>query len=389
MEFWLKIARGSRNRYLKSFGFGTNIYTPEERYSFVEYCLERGVESFEPCAISDFAEYGLWVQQSIIPNVERVDVSSVSTFDGGYHLTLVNGDELLAKCVVIATGLTSFAVHLAELSQLPKHVVSHTSEISDYSALAGSDVCIVGAGQSALEAAALLHEAGARPRLLVRESEVLWNKRILQKRPLWHRLRSPVTGLGTGPKAWFLTKFPNVVHYAPDKWRTGFVAHHLPAEGAWWLRDKVENYIPINLNSRLVGASERQGKVVLTIRDVGGDEEQIDCDHVVVGAGFKANVDKLSILSPALRASVRRIEGAPRLDRHFESSAKGLFFIGPVSALSFGPLFQFVIGASYAAPCLSTYLAATRFGRCSTARSQPLNLENRVYQNIPRGPAGP
>ena len=378
MDFWLKMIQGSRHRYLKSFGFGTNIYTPEKGYSFVEYCLKRGVESFEPCAMSDFANYGLWVQQNAIPNVERVDVSSVSRVDGGYHLTLANGDELLAKQVVIATGLTSFAVHPTEFSHLPKHLVSHTSEISDFSSMAGHDICIVGAGQSALEAAALLHDADARPRLLVRESQILWNKRVSQRRTLWRRLRSPLSGLGAGPKGWFLTRFPSAIHYAPDKWRVSFTARHLPAEGAWWLRDHVEKSVPIVLNCTVVGASEKKGRVLLTVRDGGTGERQLACDHVVVGTGFRVDVDRLSFLSADLRASVRRIKSGPALDRHFESSAEGLFFVGAISALSFGPLFRFVVGASYAAPSLSAHLASKKCNRSSIGRAQRLDEHSSI-----------
>ena len=36
------------------------------------------------------------------------------------------------------------------------------------------------------------------------------------------------------------------------------------------------------------------------------------------------------------------LESAPRLSSHFESSLPGLYFVGPVSAFSFGPLERFV-----------------------------------------------
>jgi pyridine nucleotide-disulfide oxidoreductase len=371
MEFWLKIAQGAGNRYLKSFGFGTNIYTPENGYSFAEYCLKRGLESFEPCAISDFANYGIWVQQNVIPNVERFDVINVSHIRGGYHLMLSSGEELFAKRVVIATGLTSFAILPPELTHLPEHFVSHTSEIGKFNSLGGRDVCIVGAGQSALEAAMLLHDAGARPHLLVRGSRVAWNRRVSQGRTWWHRLRSPISGLGTGPKAWVLTKFPSAVHYAPEKWRVRFVARHLPAEGAWWLRDNVEKNVPIDLNCTLAGASERNGRVLVLIHDRTNGERQLACDHVVAGTGFRLDIDHLSFLSADLRASVHRIEGAPKLDRHFESSVRGLFFVGPTSALSFGPLFRFVVGASYVAPFLSAHLASKKVDWSSIPQGHP------------------
>src|SRR5262245_34720813 len=57
MQTWCNMPRGM---FLKSFGFATNIYTPHRSHDFVPYCRERGLESFEPCAIADFARYGVW-----------------------------------------------------------------------------------------------------------------------------------------------------------------------------------------------------------------------------------------------------------------------------------------------------------------------------------------
>ena len=363
MHFWFQIAQGGSNRYLKSFGLGTNISTPQAGYSFVEYCLRRNLESFEPCAIRDFANYGIWVQEQHIPNVEHADATNISRTKNGFHLVLSSGQALNAKRVVIATGLTSFAYLPPELSLLPKHLVSHSAQVSEFGRLNGLEVCVVGAGQSALEAAVLLQEAGARPHLLVRGSKVAWHKRLPPKRTWWQTLRSPVSGLGTGPKGWLLTRFPSAVHYAPEKWRVRFVARHLPAEGAWWLRKRVEESVPITLNCAVIKAQERAGRASLLIRDLMGNEKERIYDHVVAGTGFKVDVDRLTFLSADLRASVERVECAPRLDRKFESSAPGLFFVGPAAALSFGPLFRFVVGASYAAPTVAAHLASIKSSR--------------------------
>jgi hypothetical protein len=41
----------------------------------------------------------------------------------------------------------------------------------------------------------------------------------------------------------------------------------------------------------------------------------------------------------------------------FESSVKGLYFVGPMSAMSFGPLFRFVAGADFTVRILARQLA--------------------------------
>jgi hypothetical protein len=49
----------------------------------------------------------------------------------------------------------------------------------------------------------------------------------------------------------------------------------------------------------------------------------------------------------------------PILSSHFQSSVAGLYFVGPISANSFGPLMRFAFGAKYTARRLSQHLAAT------------------------------
>src|SRR5262245_5722925 len=71
MQAWQNMPRGM---FLKSLGFATNVFTPYRNLGFVSYCEERGLESFEPCSIADFARYGVWVQEQLLPEVERVDV---------------------------------------------------------------------------------------------------------------------------------------------------------------------------------------------------------------------------------------------------------------------------------------------------------------------------
>ncbi|HET9260763.1 MAG TPA: hypothetical protein VFP42_11620 [Acidimicrobiia bacterium] len=47
----------------------------------------------------------------------------------------------------------------------------------------------------------------------------------------------------------------------------------------------------------------------------------------------------------------------PTLDRHFQSSVPGLFFVGSASAAAFGPLMRFVLGARFTARVLERRLA--------------------------------
>jgi FAD-dependent urate hydroxylase len=358
MQFWFDIAGAGRERYLKSFCFATNIYTPGNGLSFVSYCEARGLEAFEPCAILDFAKYGIWVQKQTVPEVEHLlGVRGVSRVADGFRLTLSDGESISARNVIVATGLAYFASLPPILARLPEQLVRHSSMVSDYEIYRDRDVCVIGAGQSALEAAALLREAGARPYLLVQGSKVNWMSRLPQSRSLWQKFRSPVTGLGTGLKSWFLTHFPGGAHSAPDAWRLLLNRRHLPPEGAWWLRDRVDGKVPTCFDATVIEAREKNGRIALRVSEPVKGERTLVFDHVIAGTGFEADVDRITFLASELRASLCRIERSPRLDRNFESSIPGLFFTGPSSVASFGPLFRFVIGASYTAPSLARVLA--------------------------------
>ena len=363
MQFWSQIAAAGNGRFLKSYCFGTNLSTPTAGFSFADYSRPRGLETFEPCSIGDFASYGRWFQQHNVPDIEPVDVVRVERAADGFDVALGNGGGVRAERVVVATGLSYFANVPAELASLPRDAATHTSRIDAFASFTGRRVAVVGAGQSALEAAALLHEVGASPRLLVRDSALRWHHRVSLQRGLWRRLRSPISGLGTGPKAWALTRFPGATHRLPSSWRTRFVKNHLPAEGAWWLRPRVEGAVPVHFDTTVVGAREEGGALKLKLSRSQHGGEELECDHVIAGSGYRIDVDRLDFLDPALRTGIRRTERAPQLDAAFESSVPGLHFVGPSSCMSFGPLFRFVVGADYTARIVSAHMSREIGGR--------------------------
>jgi hypothetical protein len=343
MQTWREMPRGM---FLKSFCFATSVYTPDGRDGFVSYSEERGLEAFEPCSIADFARYGVWVQQRRIPELEETTVANVSRKGSIFKLTLADGKMCRAECVVIAAGVVHFASMPRELRGLPRDLASHTSQHSEYDSFAGKDVCIVGGGQSAFEAARLLSEAGARPQLLVRAPEVSFSSQMPPSRSLWERVRRPQSVLGPGLKNWVLEKFPLFMHHVPDRWRVPFVKSHLGPQGAWWLRRQIEGKVPISTGCSIVRAAPAGGRLALRVRSKGGTEREVVCDHAIAATGYVVDIDRLEFIDADLRRSLRRIERGPALDVRFQSSVPGLYFVGLASSLSFGPLFRFVAGAA-------------------------------------------
>jgi thioredoxin reductase len=358
MQFWSQIADAAGERYLKSYCFGTNLSAPVPGFSFADYNIPRNLETFEPCSMANFAAYGRWFQENRVPWVEPVDVLNVRKQDDSFTLSLSNGEDLLVPQVVVATGLAHFANIPLVLGAISPSLVSHTADIARFASFAGLSVAVLGAGQSALEACALLREAGAKPTLLVRERSIRWHSRVPLERSLWRKFRSPISGLGTGPKAWALTRFPGAMHRVPVRVRSRFVKSHLPAEGAWWLRERFEEQVPVHLHTEVIGASECCGHVALTVRNSKNDTNQkMTFDHVIAGSGYNVDVDRVKFLDPTLREKIDRINDYPKLNATFESSVPGLRFVGAASAMSFGPLFRFVVGADYTARTIARHTA--------------------------------
>jgi len=355
MSFWLRMPA---TIHLKSFAWATNVAAPRPHFTYPEYCRAHGLEDIEPCSMASFAEYGLWVQRELVPDVVPTEVAGLRAHGDGFELSLPSGETVGAHRVVIATGLSYFENMPKELRALPPALASHTAAHTDYSVFAGKNVAVLGAGASAVEAAALVHEAGGRSLLLARERELVFVTKQEGHRTLCERFRAPNSVLGPGRKSWVLEHFPSLLHYVPEARRVKFTRSHLGPAGPWWLRARFFGKVAVKLGSRVTAAAERGGKVCLDVVEDGNPAPRpMEFDHVLAGTGFEVDVDRIPFLHPELRARIRRVERSPALSRVFESSVRGLYFVGPAAALSFGPLFRFVTGASYAAPTVARHVA--------------------------------
>jgi thioredoxin reductase len=375
MKFWLDMPAIN----LKSFAFATSLVVPERGYTFPEWCRTQGLEDHEPCTMASFATYGLWIRDRFVPNLEPAAVTNVSARGPGFEVTLATGERVRARRVAVTTGLSYFANLPRELRDLPPELASHTFDHTDFSRFAGQEVAVIGAGASAVEAAALAHESGARAQLLVRDAEVVFHNRMNKNRSLAERLNYPLSVIGPGRKNWVLEKFPLALRLLPEERRALLSMRYLPPAAPWWIRDRFNGNVVVHVRTKVL-AAERAGKRVRLRLLENGSERVIEVDHVIAGTGFDFDVDRLSILDAGIRARIRRILRGPALSINFESSVEGLYFLGPVAALSFGPIFRFVCGAEYAAPAVARHLAGpvrelTRVARRWTARPRPGGAE--------------
>ncbi|MEV8532812.1 NAD(P)-binding domain-containing protein [Streptomyces sp. NPDC051211] len=341
--------------FLKSEPWSSSLSAPGGRHTLAEYCATRGIaaEHGSPLPIGTFSAYGLWFARQAGPEVEERTVTAVTPHGAGFRIGTAEGPPLFSRTVVLAVGVMPFVNLPATLGELPPGHCSHSSAHRDLGRFAGQDVAVLGAGQAALETAALLAEAGARPTLIARRHRLNWNTvpQPLQ-RPLLRSLRDPHSGLGTGWRSWVWSELPWAVRRLPAPTRERIAATALGPAGAWWLRERFERQVPVLLGHTLHRAVPVGGRTLLGLTTAAGESVVREVGHVIAATGFTPDLGRLELLDAGLRAALRTVGEAgrtPELNPWFESSYPGLFFAGLLTAPSFGPSMRFVHGAGFAA----------------------------------------
>ncbi|MFI1168116.1 FAD-dependent oxidoreductase [Streptomyces sp. NPDC020801] len=361
--------------FLKSTPAATDLSAPEPGGRLADFLREHGepeLTELTPIPCDVFVRYGQWFQKRYVGEVEPARVLAVdraATPGSAFTVRLDDGQELTAGAVVVATGLNGLAHIPGTLRRLAPEgpgtgaLVSHTSHHTDLSRYAGRRVAVIGGGQSALESAALLHEAGAEVRVLVRERRVLWGTTPDLVRPWSQRIAKPASPLGTG---WILAAVcgaPGGVRLLPAAARLLLFRRALGPSGGWWLRERVEGVVPVRTSCRVIRA-EAAGAgagVRLDVAGPGGAVESLDVDHVLAATGYRLDLDAVPFLSPGVRGALSYVPGskAPHLTGRFESSVPGLYFTGSLAAPMFGPMMRFVAGTEYAATRIARGAAAS------------------------------
>lgn len=357
-----------RGMFLKSQGFASNLSDPAGTHTLEAFCraTNRRYASYGlPVPLDMFVGYGQWFASELGLPVEEVLVTDVAYLGDRFRLTLADGEQATARNVVIAIGVEHFAYVPSPLSALPPDLCTHSSAHPDLAVFSGKDIIVVGAGQSALESAALLHENGASVRVLARERQVAWNGEPLAlDRPLRQRLREPESGLGSGWATWFYSNHPELFRRLPRGTRVYRARTALGPAGASWLRSRVEGQFPVHTGAVVTRVEPKGSGVVLGTSQT----EELTADHLIAATGYRTDLTRLPFLGESLRARLSTVtgSGSPSVAGDYQSAVPGLYFTGPAVAPTMGPLMRFVFGTRHAAVTVSRQLAGT-----SRARIQP------------------
>ena len=304
-------------------------------------------------ALEDFVAYGEWFRRQTCSDLDERRVEHVSAHGPGFRLRLEDGELVDAGRVVCAAGIEPFAARPAAFEDLPPGLAMHTTGLTDPAALAGARVLVVGAGQSALESAALLNESGADVEIAVRAPNVHWlsrSDRLHRLGPLTRVLYAPAD---IGPAGLSrLVAMPRTFSTVPVQTRRRLDRRAIKPAGSDWLVRRLRD-VPIATGAEVISA-QPHGSGVSVRLNPGGSRI---VDRVVLGTGFRIDIRRYAFLAPDL--PIRQLNGYPVLSRSFESSVRGLYFLGSPAAGTFGPVMRFVAGVPFSATRLAHHLAST------------------------------
>ncbi|MEU6662517.1 NAD(P)-binding domain-containing protein [Streptomyces sp. NPDC046821] len=345
-----------RGMFLKSEPWASHLSAPGAGFGLDAYCALQGTTARhgEPIPVETFAAYGLWFARSAALPVDERTVTTVDTCPGGYAVRTEDGELVRARAVALAVGVLPFVEIPGTLRGLGPSLVTHSSHHSDLARFRDQDVTVVGAGQAALETAALLAEQGTRVRIVARSTALSWNTLPPPwARPWWQTLRAPHSGLGCGWRNWFYAELPGAFRHLPETTRARVTATALGPAGAWWVRDRVTGRVDIHLGREIREARLYGGRLRVATSGPGDGPPEFETDHVIAATGFRATYARMGILTPALRAALGPDRhAAPRVGAGFESRVPGLFLAGLTTATDYGPSMRFVHGATFTAPRL-------------------------------------
>ena len=354
MQFWAE--KMPAGMLLRSPRVASNLSAPSPSHTLEAYEATAGISPKSPLPLETFVNYGQWFQRQFIPNLDHREVLAVEVVEGGFRSVLEDETAVYSKRVVVAAGIGPFQRVPPEFRSLPDSVITHCYSGFDVQGYSGKKVIVIGAGQSALESAALLHEAGAEVEIIAKISTLRW----IGQHPWLHRL-GPISSMlysshDVGPAGISrLVAAPNLVRYIPLPWRDKIRIRAVRPAGSRWLPARLTD-VTIKTGHFVKEAGLVGSQVQLKL----DDGSIASGDHVLLGTGYSVDISRYAFLTPGLIDRLKLIDGYPVLESGFRTSLPGLHFIGATAARSFGPLLYFVAGAEFASSALCAEISKNK-----------------------------
>jgi thioredoxin reductase len=340
--------------FLKSEPWGSSISAATDGYDIKTWAGLAGFDDYVdrvgPLPLDRFLEYADWFTGKLVPDIRDLTVTGVTPAGGGFKVEFAEEAPILARAVIVATGMMPYAHLPAELSGMPKELVTHSMEHARLDNFGGKRVAVVGGGQSSLQTGALLHEAGADVQIVVRKPKVTWETQIAPEVTWLDKILRPPAHLCEG---WACVAYgsPGFFRRLPEDLRVHKTLTTFAPSGAWWLRNRVEGVIDVLYDHRVTGVEAHGSGARLRLD--GPAQATVDADHVIAGTGFRVDATRLPFLAEEIKAGLVTRSGFPLVSRAGESAVPGLYFAGAPTMVSMGPGVRFIAGTHHTAAQLA------------------------------------
>lgn len=317
----------------------TNIDTPRSGFQFLDFARQFKLPEAKRISFSEFIAYASWfaAQHQLCPI--RLAVQALRHEEGIWLIQTPRG-IVRAHHVVAAVGLNGMHRQPAQALRHPRFYTA-VSDVKCFEEFRGKHVAVIGAGQSAAEAALALAAAGAKTHLVVRGHGIIYRS-----------LHSP----GALVFKFLFKRADRFIAFLPrplQTWLLRFLTKGTVEPG---LRDELERG-DVWIHSRSQVAPT-VGDVPVRLEICSPESEPIPVDHAVFGTGYAFDVRRIPFLRDV---PLQHVEGLPCLNRYGESSAPGLYFCGIAALRLIGPQAQFVFGTKKLSPRIMAGIR--RFGR--------------------------
>lgn len=334
MDFWK--SKMPPNMFIRTLLEYTGLSDPNNKFTLNHYQREKREIFSYPLPRSVFVKYGLWFTEQLAISIEKTLITQVSLDKGLFKLESQDGIEFIARKVIVAVGLTNAQYIPPKLSEFPEHLVSHTSKYTAFDQFEGKDVLVLGGGQSAWEAAALLHQSNA-------------NVQLVYRRP--HRL-SPDKNTNAKQQA-LASRFYTYSKEKQQDIRKNFVKPTVSD----FLVPFVEGKVKQKSNTSVIDAVRtKDGR----LKVVFNDHSSLVIDHLIAATGYKFSPERLPFLKRVKEHILLNPSGSPKVNEHFESTLPNLYFSGPSTSYNHGPTFNFIADVKRTANVIINHLASAK-----------------------------
>jgi hypothetical protein len=225
---------------LRSSWEASHIAHPKQQLTLDAFCRQNGNPIPKPIPLNRFVAYGHWYQRQTVPDLDRRHVQSIEADGKGFRLVLTDGQSFTSRRVVVAAGISAFAARPSEFGGIPSALALHSSEHNDLREFKGRRLTVIGAGQSALEWAALLKEAAVEVEVIARQPVLNWVGLHARLHHLGVISRMLYSTRDLGPAGVSrLVAMPHLFRVFPRRFQDRVAYRAIRPAGSGWLRPRL------------------------------------------------------------------------------------------------------------------------------------------------------